>query len=221
MSLLICVPIHGGGVAEFWESLNQSQLDMQAVGFDHDLLTMKNESLIPRARDNCVTSFLETNYERMMFIDADIEFTASDISALWNLDVDVAVGGYPMKRPDAPTCGWVNGELIDIGNMDGPSEVDFAGTGFMMIKRDVFLRMHEAFPERFHAEGSPREQIHSRRKSFLYFHSRLSDGEIWQDRIRWPEDYAFCHDFRQIGGKIIMDPSIKLKHWGSFGYGTS
>lgn len=219
MSLLICVPIHGGGITEFWESLNQAQLDMKDAGFDHDLLTMKNESLVTRARDNCVTSFLETGFERLLFIDADIEFTGEDIVKLWNLDVDVAVGAYPMKQMDVPTCGWVDGHLINLEEISGPTEVDFAGTGFMMIKREVFLQFQGAFPERFHREGKPAEQVHSYRKSFCYFYSRLSEGENWKERIRWPEDYAFCHDFRSLGGKIILEPSIKLRHWGLYGYG--
>lgn len=192
---------------------------MTAAGLDHDVLVMKNESLIPRARDNCITSYLETPYERMMFIDSDIEFTSEDIAKLWNMDVDVAVGAYPMKQPDVPTCGWVDGELIDLDQMSGPTPVDFAGTGFMMIKRGVFERFHERFPERFHREGKPAEQVFSYRKSFAYFYTRLSDGYTWEDRIRYPEDYAFCHDFRSIGGEIILEPSIRLKHYGMFGYG--
>jgi len=221
MSLLICAPIHGFGITEFWESLNQAQLDM--AGFPHDVLVMKNESLIPRARDNCITTFLETEYERMMFIDSDIEFSGEDIAKLWNLDVDVAVGAYPMKTKGCPIAGWVNGVLIDTSEMDGPTEVDLAGTGFMMIKRSVFERFQASFPERFHKEGKPSSedisQILDYRKSFCYFYSRLSEGESWEDRIRWPEDYAFCHDFRSIGGKITLDPSINLKHYGMFGFG--
>ena len=192
---------------------------MKDCGFHHDLLAMENESLITRARDNCITSYLETDFDRMIFIDADIEFTGEDIVKLWNLDVDVAVGAYPMKQIDVPTCGWVDGELIDLDKMEGPTPVDFAGTGFMMIKREVFHKFHEAFPERFHKEGKPGEQVHSFRKSFCYFYSRLSDGEEWTDRIRWPEDYAFCHDFRSLGGKIILEPSIRLKHYGTYGFG--
>ena len=192
---------------------------MKNAGFSHDLLMMKHESLITRARDNCITSYLETDYDRMLFIDADIEFSGEDIAKLWNLDVDVAVGAYPMKRIDCPVAGWVNGELIDTAKMDGPTEVDFAGTGFMMIKRRVFKSFQENFPERFHKEGKPGEPVFSYRKSFCYFYSRLSDGDDWADRIRWPEDYAFCHDFRAIGGKIILEPSIRLKHYGTYGFG--
>jgi len=157
MSLLIAVPIHGGGITEFWESLNQAQMDMYAGGFPHDLLTMKNESLIPRARDNCVTTFLETDFQRLLFIDADIEFSGEDIVKLWNLDADVAVGAYPMKTMGCPIAGWVNGELIDIHKMSGPTEVDFAGTGFMMIKRQVF--------ERFQTEESRGGRRRARRKA--------------------------------------------------------
>jgi len=216
MSLLICVPIHGYGVTQFWESINQASFDMH--DFKHDVLIMKNESLITRARDNLVTSFLETDYERLLFIDSDIEFSSEDIQKLWNMDVDVAVGAYPMKTKGSPTAGWVRGELINTEDMDGVEAVDFAGTGFMMIKREVFIKFQRTHPNRFHREGLPSDQLNDYRKSFCYFDSRLSEGETWKERVRYPEDYAFCHDFRAMGGKIMLDPTIKLKHWGQFGY---
>ena len=38
--------------------------------------------------------------------------------------------------------------------------------------------------------------------------------------IFWSEDYGFMHHWKQMGGKIILDPSIKLIHWGLKGYGA-
>src|SRR3990167_5691415 len=33
------------------------------------------------------------------------------------------------------------------------------------------------------------------------------------------EDYHFCRIAREAGFKIIMDPKVRLKHWGSYAFG--
>jgi len=213
LSLLICVPIHGYGQTSFWRSILKLQETLIYSDFPHAFLILENESLVQRARNNSVTSFMETEFERMLFIDSDIEFEPEDVQKLWNLDVDVAVGAYPMKRIDVPTCGWVDGELIDLDKMDGPTPVDYAGTGFMMMKREVFHKFHSEYEDRFHHEGKPGENVLSQRVSFNYFDTRVDDG------IFLSEDYSFCADFRKIGGEIILEPSIRLKHYGTYGFG--
>jgi len=213
LSLVICTPIHGFGQTSYWKSILKLQEVLINSSFDHAFLILENESLIQRARNNATTTFLSTEYERMLFIDSDIEFEPEDVLKLWNLDVDVAVGAYPMKRIDVPTCGWVDGKLIDLDKMDGPTPVDYAGTGFMMIKRDVFLKFHQEYEDRFHNEGKPGENVLSQRVSFNYFDTRVDDGCFLS------EDYSFCADFRKIGGEIILEPSIRLKHYGTYGFG--
>ena len=74
----------------------QSCLDLKEVltqrEVEHDWLLMWNESLVQRARNNLVKQFWETENEKLMFIDADIEFTAEDVCELWNMETDIAVG---------------------------------------------------------------------------------------------------------------------------------
>ena len=38
-------------------------------------------------------------------------------------------------------------------------------------------------------------------------------------RILESEDYNFCRIAREAGIDIWMDPSVRLIHWGQFGYG--
>lgn len=205
MSLLICTPMYGGNCTEpYFLSCLSLQAELINAGMDHNWLTTANESLIPRARNTSVTQFLNTDYECLLFIDADLQFTPEDVSRLWNLDADVAVAAYPMKRPDTPLSAWRNGKLVDITDEIEPFEVDFAGTGFMLIKRHVFDAMIKCYPSLTHEESVGRTWA-------------LFDTMIWNDTYL-SEDYAFCKRWRDIGGKVICDPTIKLIHWGSYGY---
>ncbi len=137
MSLLIVTPCYGG---QCTTQYLQSCLDLRAAltisNIEHDWLITTNESLVQRARNTSVATFLKTHYERMIFIDADIEFSANDVAKLWNLDADVAVGAYSMKKEGAKVSAWVNKEqirLVDLSELNEPTPVDYAGTSFMMM----------------------------------------------------------------------------------------
>jgi choline kinase len=189
----------------FQSALNTKEV-LNNCKFHHDFLITTNESLIQRARNTSVATFLKTDFERLLFIDADIEFSVNDIESLWNLDVDVAVAAYSMKRPDKPLSAWEDGKLVEIEGRTEPFEVDYAGTGFMMIKRKVFEDLQKAHPELDHEEGKVG-------RCHAWF-----DCPIWND-TQMSEDYNFCRKFRDLGGKITLDPTIRLGHWGSFRYG--
>jgi len=202
--------MYGGQcTAEFFESCLALKTEMTRNGVDNEWLITTNESLIPRARNTSVARFLFdpelSRHDRLMFIDADIEFKPEDVAKLWNLDVDVAVAAYPMKREEAGVTAWKNGKLVDLDDFDGPTDIDFAGTGFMMIKRHVFERLADAHPEWEHEEGKVG-------KCFTFFNTSVVDDGAGPYYIS--EDYWFCRYWRQAGGKIILDPSIRLGHVG-------
>ena len=204
----------GQCTAECFSSCLNLQSALIENGTEFDFLLTTNESLIPRGRNTSVATFLKTDFTHLMFIDADIEFSPDDVARVWNLQADIGVGLYPMKVVDKPLSAWVDGKLVKPGGTE-PFEVDFAGTGFMMIKREVFLKFQEKFPGRAHDEGRVGQ-------CFSWFDPRV----IGQDnlmrcaatRYYASEDYAFCLDARKLGFKIIADPNIKLTHWGRYGY---
>lgn len=215
MSIFFATPCYGGQMmVPFVQSMIQMTGVAREVGLPCNWDLISNESLIQRARNNMAAYFLwETDYERLMFIDSDIEFSPDDVSKLWNLDADIAVGIYAMKKPDEDVyAGWVDGKLVDIKELNGITPLDYAGTGFMQIKREVLRRMYEEWPERRHEEGQTK-------KAFAWFDPRVVDagaGPFYAS-----EDYAFCRDARSLGYEILCDPSIRLKHYGLYGYGGS
>lgn len=206
MSILFCTPMYGGQCTEqYFTSCLKLKEQLTLGGLENGWLTERNESLIPRARNNMVATFLKTDYESLMFIDADIQFEPEDVGKLWRMNADIAVGVYAMKKPgSAWYAAWVDGKLLK-ELPDTPLDVDFAGTGFMMIKRSVFEKMMEAYPE----------TKHTTEDGICY---DLFDMTIWDD-TSYPEDYTFCRRWREIGGTITMDPTVKLKHIGSYVYG--
>ena len=192
------------------EAYLRSSLELREAlfmgGVGHDWLTLTNESLVQRGRNTIASRFLGTKFEKLLFIDADIEFTAVDVSKLWNLQTDICAGVYAMKKIGAGYAAWHKGELVhDLDQFSSPIEVDYAGTGFMMIDRSVLEKMREKFPEKKHEDGVG--------ESFAWFDPRVEDG------IYLSEDYAFCKDARSLGYKITMDTSVRLKHHGTYVYG--
>ena len=203
MSLFIALPMYGGFcMTPFFGSCLQLKEALHEIS--HQFYTLTNESAVHRARNQCAKAFLSTDYERLMFIDSDIEFNAEDVGKLWGMDADIAVGAYSMKKMGAKKAAWINGALVDdLSDYSGCIEVDYAGTGFMMIKRKVFDVMSD------HVDVVETEE--GMRKQF--FHFPIRDG------IELPEDYEFCRAAKACGFKVTMDPTIELKHYGLYGFG--
>jgi len=187
-------------------SLQEALLSEQ-MAFDWWLAS--NESLITRARNAAVATFLSTDFQKLLFIDADIEFLADDVVKLWNVEADIAVGVYPMKKPGEDVyAAWVKGKLVtDLDQFEGLIEVDYAGTGFMMIDRSVFGKMTAE-------EYEGRDLTGQARMERDYFQTPVHNG------VFESEDYYFCRKAREAGLKVVMDPSIRLKHWGTYAYGN-
>lgn len=205
MSLLICTPMYGGNCqyGYFHSALKLTEFLIRE-DIPYDFYTMYNESAVHRARNQCVKAFLATDFEFMMFIDGDIEFTITDVANLWNLihsdpTIGVATGLYRMKRDNAEFAAWKGGKLLTVeDDYNEPFEVDYAGTGFMLIRRDIIQKLCTE-ENKYEGKDGEMHQV---------FRFPLHEG------IELSEDYAFCLDVRNMGYKVVMDPAVRLGHWG-------
>ena len=199
-SILFATPCYGGQVfAPHFKSCMALTQDLTINGIEHDWLIRWNESLVHRARMGMTAEFLKTNHTHMMWLDADIEFTSDDVAKLWNLDVDIAVGAYRMKKEGGGLAAWKDGEMLrHLDTLEGAQSVDYAGTGFMMIKREVIEVL---------AELAPKFDNEHKDIPALYM-TPIVNGVLES------EDYHFCRIAREAGYKITLDPSIRLGHWG-------
>src|SRR3972149_4225055 len=112
---MFATPMYGGQCTEpFFHFVMRTGRGLERGGIEYDWLTERNESLVHRARMEMTASFLRTKHTHLFWIDADIEFEAENVAALWNLETDVACGLYSMKRADMPLSAWRHGKLVKL-----------------------------------------------------------------------------------------------------------
>ena len=210
MSILFSTPCYGGqATTGYMISCMRLQEELIRAGVPHDWNIGRNESLVTRARNEMASWYLKTDFKCHMWIDADIEFSVEDVGKLWNLcedGADIAVAAYCMKLPDKPLSAWKDGKLVKIEECPAePFEVDYAGTGFMMISRRVYEELAKSAETYVGPDG----------KVSAFFMTPVHNDGFES------EDYFFCRKAREAGFKIMMDPSIKLGHIGQFRYGAA
>ena len=205
----ICMPCYGGMLTEstFMSFIKWSNTCRQ-LGLDWTMETMTNESLISRARNTLVAKFLNNPVStHLFFVDADIGWEPWHLLVMLNRDVDVIGGLYPMKT--LPVRWVVNGfEGAETGP-DGLQEVSKTGTGFMLVKRHVFekLNAHPAVKPFRNDIGLPKE---------LDKHLRTYYDTAVRENRYYSEDWTFCENWRDLGGKIWVDKRVLLRHTGSY-----
>jgi hypothetical protein len=203
------MPCYGGMLTEstFMSFIKWANTARQ-LGIDWTLETMVNESLISRARNTLTAKFLDMpEATHLFFVDADIGWEPWHLLVLLNRDVDVIGGLYPMKT--MPIKWVVNGFDGAEEGPDGLQEVSKAGTGFLLMKKHVFEKMngHPAVKQYKNDIGlDPKYDKHLK----TYF-----DTAVRQNRY-YSEDWTFCENWRDLGGRIWVDKRVLLRHSGSY-----
>jgi hypothetical protein len=206
----ICMPCYGGQLTEqcFMSYIKWANLCRQ-LGIDWTVETMTNESLISRARNTLTAKFLHTKEStHLMFIDADIGWEPWHLLVMLDAQKDVIGGLYPRKSLPVKWC--VNGIP---GLAEDPNsnlvEVTKTGTGFLLIKRDVFEKLdaHPATKPFNNDIGLPVE-LNPYMKTYF-------DTAVRENRY-YSEDWTFCENWRDIGGQVWVDKRVLLRHVGTY-----
>lgn len=227
-------PCYGGVVTDqyFLSMFKLSQVLMQ-YGVKFRITTLRNESLITRARNILTAMFLEDkSCTHLMFIDADIEFEPDAVIRMLAMDKEIIAGAYPKKtvnwdqvkraaqenKEDLSSYGAeyaINLKTQPNSNKVrtsmGAVEVLDASTGFFLVKREVIENMVKAHPELHYKSDS---SIDPKFDPYCYaLWDTMIDPE---DRRYLSEDYTFCRRHQKLGGEVWVDPNTKLNHIGSF-----
>jgi hypothetical protein len=206
----ICMPCYGGMLTEscFMSYIKWANTCRQ-LGIDWTMETMTNESLISRARNTLTAKFLHNKEStHLMFIDADIGWEPWHLLVMLNAQKDVIGGLYPMKSLPVKWCvnGFEGAAVSEDGNLQ---EVSKTGTGFMLIKREVFekLNAHPATKPFMNDIGLPVE-LNPFMKTYF-------DTAVRENRY-YSEDWTFCENWRDLGGQVWVDKRVLLKHTGTY-----
>jgi hypothetical protein len=226
MNILIATPMYGGMcTGEYTRSMLSVVPTLSAEGIAVSTAFIYNDSLITSARNKLATIFAKHDFTHMLFIDADIGFDAKDIVSMIRANKNVIAGIYPKKRLNwqrvemavkagIPTdqIQYHTGDLVVnlVGHEkektvkpDEPVEVWGAGTGFMLIKKEVIETLKDKVDSYLDDD-----------ESVLYEYFFLMKDPTINKQLT--EDYAFCWLCRQHGIKIHVAPWVRLSHTGSY-----
>lgn len=230
--LMIGTPCYNGMVTvNYLRSVIQMIGFLEQKGVKTGLLTPCQESLITRARNLIANEFLrQTSYTHLLFIDADIGFQPELPWRYLEADKDVVCGIYPVKHLDIERLRTIQTPALNRvaeaaslhyavklkagGRPDpvtGLLPVEYGATGFMLIKRRVFERLAEAYPD-LRYDYSYTNDDHPGNVAFF---DTVIDPET---REYLPEDYAFCRRWTNIGGEIHADIHSVFTHVGAHDY---
>jgi hypothetical protein len=201
----ILVPFSGFIHAECEEALDE----LQRRGYQ--VRRVGGYAAIDQGRNQMATDALRDGFEETLWIDSDVGFHPDSIEKLRSHGHPMVCGIYPQKGKRALACHVMPGTpSTTFGNHGGLVELLYAGTGFLLIRREVYLAVQHKLRlpmcnERFG---------HSMIPFFQPLIRPIEDG-YWY----LAEDYAFCNRARECGFRIFADTSIRLWHIGMYRYG--
>jgi hypothetical protein len=194
---------------ELYAAVNDPECVIQGIQF------YNGDSLIPRGRNKIAKMFLETDAKYLMFIDSDIKFQRWMVNRLRSHDKGI-IGGVYLKKtlPYQPVMNAFIGEEGELAIM---REI---GTGFMMIRRDVFGAFRSMWPEHDYINDDDEQAgiYHDWFKTGVF---RPKGTSLREPGRYLSEDYYFCQEAAQLGYKTYLDRSILTQHVGKMNYPTS
>lgn len=199
------MPIYDGKVqVEVVKALLQERTAAQFLGDDLMIEFLSGCSHPAVGRNQLAQAFMDSNCDRLVFLDSDVTWQIGDILKIAHYPVDFVGGCYRFKKPgeEYPIHWLPDPDLKGLhSNSLGLIEVAALPGGFMSLSRNVFHQIRAAHPERaFNFQGH---------EMFGYFAMPLIDGQPSG------EDGFFCKTWRDLGGEIFLDPMLELTHWDS------
>lgn len=190
------------------------------------------ESLVSRGRNAAAAAALHNKCDYLLFIDADISFQPQDVFKLIDHNKDVVCGAYAKKYFNSQkiqnltknfpktfnTDEWKS-LATDFSSEIAPEqtsdliEVDYAATGFMLIKTNVFRKIALHFPEIKYRNDIDGYSAWGD-NFYNFFPAHINPETLKYES----EDYGFCNLWRSIGGKIYVDTFIEINHIGNMSF---
>ena len=237
--LMVATPIYEGAQGTYVRAALDLALRAQAMGVSVRFEFILYQPSITRARNMLTAMFLASDCTHMLFVDADIDFSADDVFSMVRAmeahpEVGILGGAYPRRM-----VNWRNiARAVELGlAKDNPAELaryagEFAlhflhpdqrfkmtdlvelsrlGTAMMLIRRDVLEGMHAALPELVFRPDPAERQAHGVGELEPAFFCPLIEPE---SQALLSDDYAFCRRARDAGFRIWLAPWVRTTHAG-------
>lgn len=199
-TVLVAAPSYDGKV-NVWHAT--ALAESAKIGLTKDInvvaVYMSYDALVQRARNDIFKLAVDGKVDDLVFIDCDVDWNPNDLFKLLEHDVDI-VAAPIIKKTDAFITYSVKALDGLKADENGLIPVDGAATGFMRIRREALEKIWNDAQE--YTEPHKPEPIR------MVFDVAIIDGVLWS------EDIVFCENWRGLGGKIYIDPTINCGHSG-------
>ncbi len=199
MKIFVAIPVYDGKLpVQVVSCLLTEQSLASQVGDDLRTMFLPGCSHPAQGRNQLAQLFLDSDADKLFFLDSDIVFDPGSITKLCHYPVDLVGGCYRLKQEEELyPMGWLNKPNLQADEY-GLLEVSSLPGGFMSISRNVFETMKMAYPNR----GFD----HMGHRMNAFFEMKFANGNLQG------EDGGFCLDWLNAGGKVFLDPEIGLTH---------
>lgn len=137
----------------------------------------------------------EITYDKLMWIDSDINWNPEDVLKFYRSDKDIISGAYMLGTGEVVAYEKLFGPAYkydDIKNRTEIFKVESIGFGFVCIKQGIFERLSRPWFQSVEAT--------LKRESGDFTFPILG------------EDLSFCHRVKGLGYEIYLDPTVRLVH---------
>ena len=217
----VATPCYGDIKIETMVSLLDTFSTLGGSGIEAKFKTVKT-SLVTHGRNLLTCGFMDSGFDYMLFVDADVEFKPEAVLRMLVPKKDIICTPYRVRVPyhkyavtykDQNNIKILPWDLVEI--TEGPA-------GLMMIHRSVFEKLMKDYPKlkiEF-PKGSRalmNEEIGASSDAIDKYMYNFWDTSF-KDQLWKGEDLAFCNLATEAGFKIYANLASQTTHHGPWGW---
>lgn len=199
---MMVVACYSGTVCtQFLQSVINSQTLLAAHGVPLTVQNLDGVCHVDDAYNMLLRFFLNSDCTHVVTVGSDQGWRAQDLLRLITLGkkYDIVAGVVP-KKTDEPEWNVVYASPELWANEDGVIEAHMVGTGFMCLSRAAVEKL---------AEGAEKYTLYGLTEIPLILERRiLGFGRFGGDNV-------LCMKWRELGGKLYVDPEMHFTHSGN------
>jgi len=219
----VAMPCYGDMKVETCVSLIDMFSTLGKNGIECKFKSVKS-SLVTHGRNLLTAGFLNSGFDYMLFVDADVEFKPEAVLRMLVPEKDMICTPYRNKEDP-----WISRYSVKFKDRDNIKilewdlvEIEEGPAGCMLIHRRVFKRLMEKYPRlKINFDKVTREKMNKEigakedaiEKYMYNFWDTSFEGHQWKG-----EDLAFCNLVKGAGFKIYANLDSWTTHHGSYGW---
>lgn len=211
--IFTAMPCYSGQVGvHTTQSLLCAQHEAAKRGWEmspYNFYARQGDADVSCARNVLMQKFRSTDCTDLFYVDSDVSWAPGDFEQLFSHDVDFVGGIYRQKSDDVESYSveWPEKRELrtDPGSGKSILAVKTMAGGMWRLSRACVEKMVENEPSYFFDKDLPGVKIPW---VFEFFIDK-------PNHIRRSEDVNFCNVWHKLGGKIWVDPLLRVDHTGS------